>query len=137
MSKLTFLISIVIAAPVLLASSCKRTSGGTCGKDVACTMMFAMVTAEVNDPTMTAIPLEVYTLRKSTGEKITHDQTTAQSGRYIVLDDGYQKKLQQATDTFVFVGTRSGAKVFEEQYVISADCCHINKVSGKDVIQFN
>lgn len=129
-------LAAILLMSFLTASSCDRKSGTNADdcKEVMCTMMFAMITAEVKGATEA---LEVHTVRKSTGERIEPVQQSGNPDRYVVLDDGYQKKLQQATDTFVFTGKMNGQTVFEEEYVITADCCHVSKVSGKDVINFN
>lgn len=76
---------------------------------------------------------EVYTIRTKNGEKITLSQSMAE-GRYHVLDDSYQKRIANTTEAFRFVGKKSGQTIVDEPYLISADCCHVKKESGKDVI---
>jgi hypothetical protein len=53
---------------------------------------------------------------------------------YIVLDDSYQDKLKNRTMQVQFIGMKNGKRVFNEPYVFTADCCHIQKLSGKDTI---
>ena len=56
-------------------------------------------------------------------------------GTYIVLDDSYRDKLQNDKDKFRLVGIKEGKKVVDELFVIGADCCHIQKIEGKEDIQ--
>jgi hypothetical protein len=77
---------------------------------------------------------EVFTLRVNTGERIRYDINTNPDGSYTVLDDSYQKKLAQSTAEFRFVAIKAGKELVNELYVISADCCHISKVSGKEEV---
>ncbi len=133
MRSIIILFAVTVCAPFLLASSCKKTT--TCAKDVMCTQMFATITIQVTDQNGQPVVLdEVYTLRGKNSQKINFEQSNTQGG-YIVLDDSYQKKLEQHTDNFRFVGMKNGQKVVDEPFVIGADCCHISKVSGKETIK--
>jgi hypothetical protein len=53
---------------------------------------------------------------------------------YIVIDDSYQKTLKDETVKVQFIGVKNGKKIFNEPYTLTADCCHIKKLSGKDTI---
>ncbi len=132
MHRIIIAFSLVLASPLLMASSCDRRQ---CPEDIACTEIFSMVTVQVSGPDgMPASLDEVYTIRTSTGEKIIPDQSIG-GGVYVVLDDSYRQKLQQQKDEFRLVGMQNGQKVLEEPFVIEADCCHIRKVSGADTLQ--
>lgn len=99
-------------------------------QDVICTEMFAMVTVKVLNKDGVPTTLDkVETIRKSTGEKITPESNMG-AGVYVVLDDGYVKSLYNQSDEFIFKGYIKDKTVVEETYTISADCCHIKKVSG-------
>lgn len=137
--KATFLALFILAtAPMFMNASCKKTTGNgdnaeKCNPNVACTMIFAMVTAQVTDVNGNAVKLDdYYTIRTSTGEKIKPSESS--EGYYTILDDSYQKKLQQASDKFQFIGIKDGREVVNESYTISADCCHIQKKEGKAAI---
>jgi hypothetical protein len=131
MKKIVILLAVVILSPMFIAGSCNK----NCGGDVVCTDQLVMVTLQVTDPAGVPIVLdEAYTTRKSTGEVIRLTQSM-EGGYYIVLDDTYQKKLQNAVDEFQFTGIRAGQKIVDEKYTISADCCHIAKQSGRDAVQ--
>jgi hypothetical protein len=129
-------IVMLLGAVSFLGSSCAKTKSTTakCADDVICTMMFAMVNTDVVDNTGEHVILdEAYTLRDDTGEKIKLEQTT-NGTIYTVLDDSYVKKLQNTEAKFHFVGIKGGKQIVNEPYTISADCCHIKKVSGKEQI---
>jgi hypothetical protein len=74
---------------------------------------------------------DAYTINVSSGETIHLEANGAGVGHYTVLDDSYRKKLQNRTDRFQFVGIKNNQRIVEELYSISADCCHVSKVSGR------
>jgi hypothetical protein len=131
-----YLLILVAVSPFFIYTSCKDQNHHAkkeC-EDVMCTMMFAMVTVEIKDNAGANVALdEAYTIRISTDEKILHDNST-NPGFYTVLDDGYQKQLQNRSDKFQFIGMKNGVKVVDETYTISADCCHVNRETGNTVI---
>jgi hypothetical protein len=103
--------------------------------DIACTAMFGMINVNVTDPSGNKVVLDdVYTVRIDNGDTIRHDLSTSFDGSYIILDDNYQKKMVNMSLNFRFVGIKNGKEVANETYNISADCCHINKQSGKSTI---
>lgn len=122
---------------VLQAHSCnkhKPDHPSACG-DIACTMMFAMVTVEIKDNAGKPVLLdEYYTIREKNGEKITSQSHNPESGTYVVLDDGFISTLTNKRENFRFIGKKNGAEVVNEAYDISGDCCHVNKESGKSAI---
>jgi hypothetical protein len=97
-------------------------------------MMFAMISVQVTDAAGAPVKLdEVYTVRTGNGAKITVEQNMGE-GRYTVLDDSYQKELTNITDDFRFVGIINGIKVVDEPYTLGADCCHVRKENGKEIV---
>ncbi|MEM6631577.1 MAG: hypothetical protein AAF694_17990 [Bacteroidota bacterium] len=76
---------------------------------------------------------EFYTIRKSTNDTIQVDFPVFET-LYPVLDDSYQEELEGQVDEFEFVGFRESEELVRELFVIKADECHIEKVSGPDVI---
>lgn len=93
--------------------------------EVACTSMFASVGIEVNGGILDSY----YTIRNSTNDTIRFTNGFFQN-TYTVLDDNYQQILKNKQEVFRFIGIKSGNKVVDENIVISADECHISKVSG-------
>jgi hypothetical protein len=109
---------------VVILFSCKHKED-----DVVCTSIFATVCIEVNGGTLD----DYYTLRISTSDTIRFTNGSFQN-TYTVLDDNYQHIIENKQETFKFIGIKSGNKVVDENIVISADKCHISKVSGVNSI---
>lgn len=136
MKRILFTISAVVIAMLTQATSCRepKNAPGEC-ENVACTMMFAMVTVEVKDQQGNKVVLDEYhTIREKTGDQITSQSHVPDSGTYTILDDGFVSTLKNKSEQFRFIGKKNGVEVVNEQYVISADCCHVNKQSGKSAV---
>ena len=136
MKKLSFIALVITIGLFTQSTSCRdpKNAPGECG-DIACTMMFAMITVEVKDINGNPVILdEYYTTRESNGDKITTQSQMPDSGTYTVLDDNFVSTLKNRSEKFRFIGKKNGAEVINESYTISADCCHVNKDSGKGEI---
>jgi hypothetical protein len=97
-------------------------------------MSFAYISVKVKDGTGKDVKLdEAYTINTKTSDTIRHEQNLGDMG-YTVLDDSYQKHLVNTSSTFQFIGIKDGKQVVNAPFVISADCCHISKVSGETEI---
>jgi hypothetical protein len=135
--KTSYFILSILLAPLFIYSSCNKPANTSCD-GVACTLIFAGINVQVVDKNNDPILLDnAYTVRDGTNEKITFDipiGPAGKTGNYRVLDDSYQKKLALSTAGFHFIGIKDGKKAVNEPYIISADCCHINKKSGKDIV---
>lgn len=122
-----------------MAAKCSKDKkqAGNCD-GVMCTAMFAMVNITVTDSVGNIVKLDdAYTLRLSNNSTIRTANNSTPDGSYTVLDDSYQKQLVNATDSFRFIGIKNGKQVVKETFVIGADCCHINKQSGKTEVVAN
>lgn len=99
-----------------------------CNKQTVCTEVFNSVQIAVTGKLLT----DFYTNRESTGEKIQYPKSNLPVGAfsYTVLDDTYQKNLAGKQDTFWFKGYINDSLVVNEPFVIKADKCHIEYVSG-------
>ncbi|MBI5541912.1 MAG: hypothetical protein HY951_17785 [Bacteroidia bacterium] len=93
--------------------------------EVSCTSMFASVGIEVNGGTLDSY----FTIRNSTHDTIRFTNGVFQN-LYTVLDDNYLQIIKNKQENFKFIGVKSGNIVVDENFVISADECHISKVSG-------
>lgn len=99
-----------------------------CNDDqVACTMEFRTVAVQINGPSLTSY----YTLQRGTGDTIRIGQENiGGSGSYPILDDLYQSVLEGRSEQFRFEGWVNDSMVVQADYVIAADKCHIDYVSG-------
>jgi hypothetical protein len=100
--------------------------------EVICTTVFQSVGLKVLGEALT----DFYTIRLSTSDTIRRSTgVEAQTHWYLVLDDSYQPRLANKQESFRFIGKIGQTVVVREDYIIAADQCHINKVSGKDKAQ--
>ena len=100
-------------------------------EDVMCTMEFRTVTITVNGTDLD----QYYTLRELTGDTIRINRMNVPGDKvYPVLDDNFQQTIENKTEQFSFRGFINGVMVVNEPFVIKADQCHIEYMSGKTVI---
>lgn len=97
-------------------------------KPVMCTMEFRTVTIKVN-----GAPLdEFFTIRLKSNDTLRLSrENIMEENVYPVLDDGFQKMLESKTEEFRFIGFKNNVMVVNEPFVIRADKCHIEYVSGR------
>lgn len=117
---------ILIIGVLLFSKSCFDNNND----GVICTEIFAAVTVEVTGSSLD----DYYTVRTSNNDTIRIDESLYGENIYTVLDDNYLPKLKNDRDEFTFIGIIDGQVVVSEEFVISADECHITKISGKDVV---
>lgn len=76
-----------------------------------------------------------FTIRKTTGDTIKIDNSNGFSNNYYpVLNDNFQPLLLNKTEAFVFYGIINDSIVIKESFLIKADACHIDYVSGNTEI---
>jgi hypothetical protein len=97
-------------------------------KPVICTKEFRTISITVKGE-----PLDEYfTIRIKTNDTIRIGRENVPGENiYPVLDDNFQKLIEGKTEEFRFIGYKNHEMVVNEPFVISADKCHINYVSGK------
>ena len=118
MKKLFLITLLVCVLPLLFACN---------DEELACTMEFRTVSVEINGPALSSY----YTLNRGTGDTIRIGQENiAGTGHYPILDDTYQSLLEGRTEDFRFEGWVNDSMVVQADYVIAADKCHIDYVSG-------
>ena len=123
MKLVSFFILIVVS--VLILISCTK------DEEVICTMEYRYISIDVKG----GILDDFYTIRKYTGDTIRYEKDNIiGNNSYIILSDNYQNKIKNKEEIFIFKGYITDSLVVNEQYVIKADECHINYVSGKKEI---
>lgn len=109
----------------LAAVSCKKK------QEVFCTMEFRTVSITVNRGLLD----DFYTIRESTGDTIRIDRGNIPgNNEYPVLDDRFQTIIRDRTESFRFLGFINNVETVNEIFVIKADQCHIDYVSGNLVV---
>ncbi|MFN8154844.1 MAG: hypothetical protein U0Y08_11180, partial [Bacteroidia bacterium] len=112
---------IVFIGISLLLHSCRSETSAPC------TMEYRYITITVTGGLLD----DFYTLRVSTGDTIRYAKNELPGDSvYIVLGDNYQQALKNSTDTFNFRGLINDSVVVDEAFVINADECHIEYISG-------
>jgi hypothetical protein len=97
-------------------------------KETFCTTEFRTITITVSGDNLDSY----YTIRQSTGDTIRIARSISQGEKvYPVFDDSYQKTIEDKTESFTFQGIINGIVVVSEPFVIKADKCHIEYVSGR------
>ena len=120
-----FSLHIIIFFTILFFISCAKE------EEVICTMEWRYISIDVKGGVLD----NFYTIRKYTGDTIRYEKDNIiGSNSYIILSDNYQNKIKNKEDIFIFKGYITDSLVVNEQYVIKADECHINYVSGKKEI---
>ncbi len=123
MKLVSFFILIVVS--ILILISCTK------DEEVICTMEYRYISIDVKG----GILDDFYTIRKYTGDTIRYEKDNIiGNNSYIILSDNYQNKIKNREEIFIFKGYITDSLVVNEQYVIKADECHINYVSGKKEI---
>ena len=98
-------------------------------EDVPCTMEFRTIGITVTGDSLT----DYYTIRLSTADtlRFIYGNPFIENHWYPVLDDNYQSKIANSQENFRFIGKINDTVVVNEAFIIKADACHIDKVSGK------
>ncbi len=123
MKLVSFFILIVVS--VLILISCTK------DEEIICTMEYRYISIDVKG----GILDDFYTIRKYTGDTIRYEKDNILGNNsYIILSDNYQNKIKNKEEIFIFKGYITDSLVVNEQYIIKADECHINYVSGKKEI---
>lgn len=113
---------IAIFASFILLAACKEDDG------VVCTQEFKIITMEVNGGELD----DYFTIREANNDTIRFQEFDEPSPLfYTVLDDNFTFQLSnKPAENFTFIGIIDNAVVVEEIFVITADECHIQLVSG-------
>ena len=123
MKLVSFFILIVVS--ILILISCTK------DEEVICTEEYRYISIDVKEGLLD----DFYTIRKYNGDTIRYEKDNIiGNNSYIILSDNYQNKIKNKEEIFIFKGYITDSLVVNEQYIIKADECHINYVSGKKEI---
>ena len=112
-----------------------------CAPDVVCTMDFRSISATLQSSSGSAASIDSFVvtdlagtlLPSINGEPIygfSGSQLTIASDAWVQGHQGMQMPVQAK-------GYANGTQVFDQAYTIGADCCHVYKAAGPDVIVVN
>jgi hypothetical protein len=126
------IISIIVIG--ILVCDCDRDSKSDCGNTL-CTLEFKGIAILIKHTTdSTAVLLTSYkVLRVSDNKDITinHDSTFGKFGYYTLVDDSEKAMLKNINVEIEFQGYIENSLVIKEQFVVTADCCHVSLLSGE------
>lgn len=123
---------IVIALSGILIS-CDNDS---CSNDIGCTEEFVMVGTSVVDSDNDPIELDSTRTINSDGVLI-FSYVKGQvplSDNYTVVTDSEMDLLESSGSRLTMRGWQDGTELFEEDFTVGKDCCHIEKIDGPEVI---
>jgi len=109
--------------------------------NIGCTENFVTLIVSVQDASGNAIALDNFeVVNKETNEVITislsdNDLNLSQlTGEYPLVNDLFVNGNENTKKTIIFRGFINEEKVTEVAYEIEVDCCHINLISGDEII---
>ncbi len=104
---------------------------------VFCTEEFVTLVVSVTDASGVAIPLDSFeVIDLDTGENLTLEsnaqefETYREQGTYPIFSDTYRIQYQNTKTTISFNGYIASNEVVNESFVVGADCCHVQLISG-------
>lgn len=124
-------LSIILAAPLLLLSCGKNAESDNC--NTPCPLVHTSFVVQVLDAQNNKVMLQKAALANVQTGDTTIVWFSERDSSYVVFSDS-DVTMRNKTYNYIFIGTLNNVQVFNEPYTFSADCCHINKVSGKETI---
>jgi hypothetical protein len=113
-----------------------------CPDGTVCTYNLASVSLRVVDAAGSPVMVDSFVVTNRAGVIVPPNaeghpvwgESSGANGNYTVLSDAWVEGHQGLGSYFLAKGFSSGAMVFSETFRISADCCHISKISGPEQI---
>ncbi len=109
--------------------------------DVICTAQFSSVELEVVNSAGAPVTLDAFVVTDLAGAPLptaggspVYGYPQSGNGSYSVINDSWLQGHQNSSMQVIAKGFINGSQVFSEPFTIVADCCHVGKSSGKDVI---
>ncbi|MEP0265812.1 hypothetical protein [Dokdonia sp.] len=121
---------------ILSVFSCNSDDDNDLGcSNIACTEIFVTITVSIEDQSQNPVALTSFqVINTENGEDVTPPFSDSgleffqQNGSYPIAEDGSIETDQ--VRELQFKGFIDGQEVISSTYVATADCCHINLVSG-------
>ncbi len=129
----------IIYLSIMLLFSCTKKETIECPEDLACTEVFVSVNVQVKNTKNENINLfKTITEIEGVDTILVKTNFTSLFDNYVIIDDLSKKDLKKAGSKVTFKGFDEGNQlIVNEEYLIGHDCCHVVKVSGKDIIIIN
>lgn len=115
--------------------------GEPCSPDVACTMIFADVSATAVSQNNALVVPDSFVVTDLAGTPLppaggqpVYGISSAENGRLTIVNDAWVQGHKGMQTDVRAKGFLNGVLLFDQAFVIGADCCHVYKASGPDVI---
>jgi len=121
--------------PYNIEEGCGDTAPIDCS-GVFCTQEFRMIFLEVKNSAGATVLLTSFHTEDMAGNILPADLYEYDSWRdaYMVFNDAWVSGHAGTRKKVRFVGYIGSTKVVDEIYTIATDCCHIDKIAGKDKV---
>lgn len=121
--------------PYNIEEGCGDTAPIDCD-GVVCTQEFRMIYLDVKNSAGATVTLTSFHTEDMAGNKLPADLYEYDSWRdaYMVFNDAWVSGHAGTRQQVRFVGYIGSNKVVDEVYTIATDCCHIDKIAGKDKV---
>lgn len=131
--------SPIIYLSIMLLFSCTKKEMMECTDDLACTEVFVSIIVQIKDAKNETIKLTKTTTEIEGSDTILIKTVfTTFFDNYVIVDDLSKKDLKRDGSKVTFKGyDESNRLIVNEQYMIGHDCCHVVKLSGKDIVIIN
>jgi hypothetical protein len=110
-----------------------------CDGNVICTMDFRAVSVSAVNAANSPLQLDSFVVTDLTGTPlppVNGERVFGElgNGRLMIVNDGWMQGHQGMQMPVQAKGFANGVMLFDQAYTIGADCCHVYKAAGPDVI---
>lgn len=130
--------SSLLLMVVGILTACRYDKPGECPQDIICTMDFRSVGVQVTDTAGAPVVLDsTRTIDLAQGAVVLRSsgpEPFPAGGWYTVLTDSHMSFTDTRGRDFRFEGFLGGTLRAQANFRIKHDCCHMDKVSGPEVI---
>ena len=105
-----------------------------------CTLLFASISVQFQDKNGNAVEVKNFTaVNQRTNETLSSGSPGLNGTGYTIADDGMRSKLSTKGDDVVVTATHpTNGQIKTATYKISGGCnCHVDKISGPQIIAFD
>lgn len=133
---------LICLTGIIFFSSCNkcRIDEDECRDDIICTEVFVTVSVPLvfNNLSIRDISYSTSVLKDSGKELLRHEYNKPfDMGPFFapIVNDGHLSSVEKSGSVVILaIYDISGKKIYEDEYTVGHDCCHVMKISGPDKI---
>ena len=125
---------------IMACNGHKETEQEECAM-VVCTEIYVTLTVSIKNTSGDIIALDSFeVVDTNTGKNLTENysdpeyQYYKEQGLYPIFSDKYHEQYKNSEAVISFKGYVSNNKVVDQEFIVGADCCHVNLISGPSEI---